>query len=163
MNPLAVLLIAALVSLTPVRGQGAAQGPPPVVADAKFDPARDAAKDIADALVEAKNSHRRVILDVGGEWCSWCHTLDRYFVDHPDLKTLRDKAYVWIKVNWSPENKNQAVLSRYSEGEIEAFPWLFVLDQDGKLLQSQRTGPLEQGPSYSYDRMKNFLEEFAPK
>ena len=36
-------------------------------------------------------------------------------------------------------------------------PHLFVLDQDGTLLQAQDTSLLEEGPSYNYDRMKAFL------
>jgi len=127
--------------------------------DAKFDPARDATADIQNALAEAHKSNRRVILDVGGEWCGWCHALDRYFVEHTDLREFRDKHYVWLKVNFSPENQNERVLSRY--GQIVAYPWLFVLDQDGKLLISQRTGPLEQGASYDFDKMKAFLERWV--
>lgn len=127
--------------------------------DARFDPARDAAADIQSALSEARTSNRRVILDVGGEWCGWCHALDRYFVEHPDLREFRDRNYVWLKVNYSPENQNERVLARY--GEIIAYPWLFVLDQDGSLLVSQRTGPLEEGASYNLDKMKAFLARWV--
>ena len=144
-----------------LRAQAQTASPLPATfpsTDAKYDPARDAAADIRLALAEAKKSNRRVILDVGGEWCGWCHTLDRYFVEQKDLRELRDKHYVWLKVNWSPENRNEAVLAPY--GPIEAYPWLFVLDQDGKLLVSQRTGPLEEGPSYSYERMSGFLNKW---
>ena len=121
----------------------------------KFDPARDAAKDITAAVADAKRTNRRVILDVGGEWCGWCHALDRYFVEHEDLRALRDQHYVWLKVNYSPENTNAAVLGRYPG--INGYPHLFVLDQDGTLVQSQDTSPLEEGASYNYDRMKAFL------
>jgi thiol:disulfide interchange protein len=121
----------------------------------KFDPARDAAKDINETITAAKRTNRRVILDVGGEWCGWCHALDRYFVEHEDLRALRDQHYVWLKVNYSPENPNTAVLGRYPG--INGYPHLFVLDQDGALVQSQDTSPLEEGPSYNYDRMKAFL------
>jgi thiol:disulfide interchange protein len=141
------------------QGRAATTPRPAQAAEPKFDPTRDAAADIVAALAEARRTNRRVILDVGGEWCGWCHALDRYFVEHPDLKALRDKNYVWLKVNYSEENKNEAVLSRY--GPIEAYPWLFVLEQDGKLLSSQRTGPLEEGPSYNYERMKGFLTKWA--
>jgi thiol:disulfide interchange protein len=127
--------------------------------NAKFDPARDATADIENALAEARNSNRRVILDVGGEWCGWCHVLDRYFVDHTDLREFRDKHYVWLKVNYSPENQNARALARY--GEIVAYPWLFVLDENGKLLVSQRTAPLEQGASYDFDKMKTFLARWV--
>ena len=160
-----MVLIAALAlcsgfSASP-RAQAQKASPPPAAlpsSDAKFDPARDAAADIRLALAEAKKSGRRVILDVGGEWCGWCHTLDGYFVEHKDLRDARDKHYVWLKVNWSPENRNAAVLAPY--GSIEAYPWLLVLEQDGKLLMSQSTGPLEEGPSYSYDRMSAFLNRW---
>jgi thiol:disulfide interchange protein len=150
--------VAALLTLAgPVARQAASPLPLP---DAKFDPKRDAAQDIQAALAEARRTNRRVILDVGGEWCSWCHTLDRYFVEHQDLRALRDKLYVWIKVNWSPENKNDAMLSRY--GRIDEFPHLLVLEQNGSLLQSQDTGVLEEGSSYNFDRMKAFLMKWAP-
>ena len=36
---------------------------------ARFDPARDAEGDINAAVAEAKRTGKRVILDVGGEWC----------------------------------------------------------------------------------------------
>ena len=126
---------------------------------ARFDPARDAESDIRTAVAEAKRTNRRVILDVGGEWCGWCHTLDRYFADHPELRVYRDAHYVWLKINMSPENENQAVLSRYPH--INGYPHLFVLDQDGKLLQSQDTSPLESGPSYDLARMTAFLNKWA--
>jgi thioredoxin-related protein len=134
---------------------GLAQAPNPAAAVPKFDPKRDAAKDIAGAVAEARRTNRRVILDVGGEWCGWCHTLDRYFVEHVDLRVLRDQHFVWIKVNYSPDNTNDAALGRYPR--IQAYPHLFVLEQDGTLVQSQDTSPLEEGPSYNYDRMKAFL------
>lgn len=129
--------------------------------DPKFDPKRDADQDIREALAEARRTNRRVILDVGGEWCGWCHTLDRYFVQHADLRALRDKHYVWLKVNYSQENRNTAVLSRYPQ--IPGYPHLFVLDQDGTLLQSQGTEVLEEGPSYNFDRMKAFLTKWVKK
>jgi thiol:disulfide interchange protein len=143
------------------QGRGAAPAATPQAAQApqkpgdKFDPARDAERDIQAAVAEATKSKRRVMLDVGGEWCSWCHILDRYFDEHADLKQMRDKLYVWTKINFSPENENKVLLGRYPK--ITGYPHLFVLDADGKLLQSQDTGLLEEGPSYNYDKMQQFL------
>jgi len=127
----------------------------------KFDPTRDAAKDIDAAVAEAKRAGKHVILDVGGEWCGWCHALDRYFREHPQILAVREKHYVWLKVNYSQENKNTAVLSRYPA--IPGYPHFFVLDQQGKLLQSQGTAVLEKGPSYDDDKMMEFLLKWAPK
>lgn len=139
----------------PSVGQTPTPSPEP-----KFDPARDAAQDIRTAVLQATRTHKRIILDVGGEWCGWCHTLDRYFTEHVDVHALRDKNYVWLKVNFSPENSNQTLLSRYPA--ISGYPHLFVLEQDGTLLQSQDTSLLEQGPSYNLDKMLEFLKKWAP-
>lgn len=127
----------------------------PPVNEQKFDPVRNADLDIKMAVAEAKRTNRRVMLDVGGEWCGWCHVLDRYFAEHADLRAMRDEHYVWLKVNFSPQNRNEAVLSRYPT--IPGYPHLFVLEQDGKLLHSQGTAQLEEGASYNRDRMAAFL------
>lgn len=133
----------------------------PYIPVAKYDPKRDAARDIDDAVAEAKRTNRRILLEVGGEWCSWCHILDEYFDKHPDLTALRDKNFVTVKINFSEENPNKEVLSRY--GPIEGYPHIFVLDSDGKFLHSQGTGVLESGRSYDLEKMTNFLKEWAPR
>lgn len=126
----------------------------------KYDPKRDAARDIDDAVAEAKRTNRRILLEVGGEWCSWCHILDEYFDKHPDLTTLRDKNFVTVKINFSDENPNREVLARY--GPINGYPHIFVLDSDGKFLHSQGTAVLESGRSYDLEKMTNFLRDWAP-
>ncbi len=126
----------------------------------KYDPKRDADKDIREAVAEAQRSGRHVLLVIGGEWCSWCHTLDRYFESNKEVGKLRDANYVTVKVNWSPENTNDRVLTRY--GTINTFPFFVVLDGNGKLLQGQRTGLLEEGSSYNRAKMTTFLTKWAP-
>jgi len=128
----------------------------------RFDPTRDAAADVARALERAKASGRRVLDDVGGEWCSWCHVMDAFFASDAEARALRDASYVWVKVNWSPQNRNEALLSRWPR--ISGYPHLFVLDADGTLLHSQDTSVLEAGNGYDHDRFVAFLTRWsAPK
>lgn len=126
----------------------------------RFDPKRDAAKDIQNAVVEAKQTGKRVLLDVGGEWCIWCHRLDTLFATHPDLNKFLHKNFVVVKVNYSKENKNEKVLSRFPK--IPGYPHLFVLDGSGKLLCSQDTGELESGKGHDPDKVMTFLKKWAP-
>src|SRR2546426_9923481 len=72
-----------------------------------YDPKRDAETDIKEAVLEARRSGRRVLVDVGGEWCSWCHTLDRFFEQNPSLLEYREQNFVMVKINYSRENKNE--------------------------------------------------------
>jgi thiol:disulfide interchange protein len=127
---------------------------------AKFDPARDAAGDVATAVAMAKAQGKRVLVDVGGEWCSWCHILDRFVAANADVQALTNANYVWVKVNWSRENKNEALLARWPA--IKGYPHLFVLDADGKLLHSQDTGVLESGKDYDKAKFIAFLRAWAP-
>jgi len=125
-----------------------------------FDPKRDPVADLAAATQLAASSGRRVIMDVGGEWCSWCHILDRFFASHPDLLALREQHYVWLKVNYSPDNRNEAFLGQWPK--IKGYPHLFVVDPNGKLVHSQDTAALERGESYSADALRAFLVRYAP-
>ncbi len=126
-----------------------------------FDPTRDAAQDISRAVAQAKKSGRRILLDVGGDWCSWCHLLDRMFVQHVELRQLREQHFIWVKINKSPENDNAAVLSRYPK--IKGYPHIFVLDRDGRLLHSQDTYELEEGKNYSAAKIRGFLERWSAR
>ncbi len=127
----------------------------------KFDPKRDAQKDIDDAVTEASKSNRRIILDVGGNWCIWCKRLDTLFMKNKDLNEFMHKNYVVVKVNFSKENENEKVLSQYPE--IKGYPHMFVLEKDGKLIHSQDTGELESGKGHSREKVFGFLKKWVAK
>jgi len=127
----------------------------------KYDPKRDAARDIDEAVIEAARTQRRVLVEVGGEWCVWCHMMDDFFEKNRTVLDLREKNYVMVKVNFSDENKNEPVLSRYPQ--IKGYPHIFILDSDGKLLHSQDTGELEEGKGYNLSKFTAFLEKWAPE
>lgn len=122
--------------------------------DIKADPAADLTAAIARATAEKK----RILVVVGGEWCSWCHILDSYLETNADVQRVWDERYVTFFVNWSEENKNDAFLSRYPK--ITGYPHIFVLDTTGALLHSQDTALLEEGRSYSKAKMQEFLDRW---
>jgi thioredoxin-related protein len=126
----------------------------------KYDPTRNAEQDIRDAVNEAGKVGKRILLKVGGEWCIWCHILDAFFEKNPELLALREKNFIMVKINFSEENKNEPLLSRYPQ--INGYPHLFVLEQDGKLLHSQDTAQLEEGKSYNLAKFMAFLKEWSP-
>ncbi|HEX3530818.1 MAG TPA: thioredoxin family protein [Thermoanaerobaculia bacterium] len=125
----------------------------------KFDPKRDPAKDLASAVATARQEHKKIILDVGGEWCIWCHRLDDFIAGEQTLHRYMAEHYVVVKVNFSEENPNKAFLSGFPK--IDGYPHLFVLDQDGKLLHSQSTGDFELGKGYNAAAFEAFLHKWA--
>jgi len=126
----------------------------------KFDPARVAADDLKNAIVKATAEDKRIILDVGGEWCGWCRLMDNFLIKNVELGKLRDDNFVWVKVNMSEENENKEFLAAYPE--VKGYPHLFVLEKDGKLLYSQDTSALEDGKSYNLAKFTEFLTKWSP-
>jgi len=154
-----VFLLLAMVLPLAARGEHAAEGT--FVPVTSFDPARNAAADIDAAIAEAKRTGKNVLIDVGGDWCIWCRRLDQFFADHRDVADFLHRNYVTVKVNYSKENKNEAVLSRYPK--VAGYPHLFILDSSGALLHSQDTGKLEKGKGHDREKVMAFLQAWAPK
>lgn len=126
----------------------------------RFDPTRSASADLANAVTLAQKSGKRIILDVGGEWCIWCVITDKFFIANLDLAKLRDENFIWLKINFSEENKNEEFLAAYPK--VAGYPHLFVLDENGKLLHSQNTAELEKGKSYDLAVYTDFLKKWSP-
>jgi thioredoxin-related protein len=126
-----------------------------------YDPSRDAEQDLRRAVEQAQSSGRRILLIVGGEWCSWCKTLDRFIKNTPEVAVIWNGQFITVHVNVSPENENTAFLSQFPE--ISEYPHILVLDKDGHLLHSQGTSQFESGGSYSTQRVMAFLEAWTPK
>ncbi|MDP2036807.1 MAG: thioredoxin family protein [Ignavibacteria bacterium] len=125
----------------------------------KFDPARDPFADVKTAVDEAEKDHKRILLDIGGEWCIWCHRLDKFIEENAEVKTYLNDNFIVIKVNFSLENKNEKFLAQFPK--VPGYPHFFVLDTDGKFLHSQGTGELEKDKSYSAELILSFLKEWA--
>ncbi|HMN18525.1 MAG TPA: thioredoxin family protein [Ignavibacteriaceae bacterium] len=127
----------------------------------KFDPNRDPFEDLRITIEKAEQSDKRIILDVGGEWCIWCHRIDAFMQNTDEVKSLLEENYILLKVNFSKENKNEKFLSNYPS--IDGYPHFFVLEKDGTLLHSQNTGELEKDKDYSKEKFVEFLDKWKPK
>lgn len=125
----------------------------------RYDPSRDPAADIKAALAQARGGGRRVLIEAGGNWCSWCRTMDRFFEDHAELASLRDRNFVLVRVSVEPGGPLPAALKAYPPPA--GFPHLYVVDENGSLIQSQNTAELESGDSYDLEKLKFFLNAFA--
>ena len=154
-----IMLLFSLVSIRSVNAQEKSLKKYEAVT--KFNPSRNPVLDVKEAVAEAEKSNRRIILDVGGNWCIWCHRIDNFIDDNKDLYDLLHRNFVVVKVNYSPENKNEEFLSGYPK--IPGYPHFFVLEENGELLHSQDTGKLEKGKGYDKEKFIAFIKKWAPK
>jgi len=133
---------------------------PGEIASQLYDATRDPARDLEVLLPQAQRENKRILLVVGGEWCSWCHVLHRFVAENPEIDALWSGRYLTEHVNFSPENENTAFLGRFPR--VTDYPHVFVVDATGSLLHSQRMAELEEAHGYSRKRMRKFLEKWAP-
>jgi thiol:disulfide interchange protein len=125
-----------------------------------FDPTNNAFDDLKAAIEDANKSNKRIILDIGGDWCIWCHRIDAFMHNTQEINSLLDENFIVLKINFSKENKNEKFLSQYPA--IEGYPHFFVLDKDGIFLQSQNTGDLEKDKDYDKEKFLSFLNKWKP-
>jgi thioredoxin 1 len=132
-----ILVSAALISLIMAVGSPARSAQPDI-----YPPPEQASVDIAAALKSAAASHKRVILDFGGNWCTDCHVLDLYFHDAAN-RPLLEANYVLVHVNIGRFDANVDIATRYQIPLNKGVPAIAVLSDHGKLLYSQKTGEFE--------------------
>lgn len=129
--------------------------------DRKYDPTANPFRQLDTAKEQAANEGKRILVDVGGEWCIWCHRLDDLFRANKDLADLVNKYYVVMKVNVSIDNKNEIFMAQFPK--VAGYPHLFILGGDGKLVHSQDSGQLEEGKGHSKEKVAEFLKKWVKK
>ena len=130
----------------------------PATKDVYPDPAQ-ARRDLAAALKAAPASHKRILLDFGGNWCGDCHVLDIYFHD-PANAPLLNSNFILVDINVGQYDANLDLAKRYHIPLDKGVPALAVLSEDGKLLYSQRTGEFEAMRKMESSAVTNFLVQW---
>jgi thiol:disulfide interchange protein len=126
-----------------------------------YDPTRDPFADGSAALELARATGRRVLIEVGGDWCSWCHVLSKFLDENPGVRKRMYEVFVVLKVNFSDENPNSDFLQRFPEPI--GYPHLYVADNDGAVLHSQTTAAFLQDGGYSAERWMKFFDQWGMK
>lgn len=120
-----------------------------------------AATDLAAGLKLAAARHRHVLLDFGGNWCTDCQVLDLYFHDQNN-KPILDSSYVLVHVNIGKMDQNLDIAARYEIPLNKGVPALAILDSNGKLLYSQKTGEFEAMRHMQSSAVTEFLNHWKP-
>jgi thioredoxin-related protein len=129
-----------------------------------YHPNADAARDIAAAVKKAKAENKYVLLQGGGNWCSWCIEFARLAKADPKIDSVIKTSFVWYHLNFSKENENKAVFAKYGYAQRFGFPVFIILNQKGERIHTQNSEYLEDGKkSYSPQKVQSFLEMWSPR
>lgn len=117
--------------------------------------------DLAAALRTAASSHKRVLLDFGGNWCGDCQVLDLYFHDARNLPILQAN-YVLVHINIGHLDENVDIARKYGIPLEKGVPALAVLSEKGTLLYSQKGGEFEAMHRMESSSVTGFLAQWKP-
>jgi thiol:disulfide interchange protein len=132
----------------------------PATRDIYPDPA-EAKPDLAAALKTAAQTHRRILLDFGGNWCGDCQVLDIYF-HNADNRPILDANYVLVHVNVGQYDANLDLAESYGIPLKRGVPAVAVLSETGKLLYSQKSGEFESMRRMEPAAVTRFLVQWKP-
>ncbi|OJW26938.1 MAG: hypothetical protein BGO49_21975 [Planctomycetales bacterium 71-10] len=153
---LAISTVAAALLTTAVAAEDGKKPARESIYDAKA----DARAQVEAAQGRAKGQDKRVLLMFGGDWCGWCHKLHGLFQDDRDVRKLIDNEYELVMIDTKAPNA-EGYFKTASEGQAGVgYPFLAVLDADGKLLVGQQTDVLEEGDHHDPAKVKAFLEKW---
>ena len=116
------------------------------------------------AFARARKSGKRVIVDLGGNWCGWCRILAAV-MDLPEARPFMDAHFEVISVATTIEGPNglrpvnTQVLRRFKVKDNVGVPWLVVVEQDGTIVAS--SDAVTDDSHHTPQKMINWLAKQA--
>ena len=117
---------------------------------------------IEKALSEAKASRKNVLVQFGANWCGWCYKLHDLFAADKQIAEVLKKNYVVVLIDVDKDH-NKETNAKYGNPIQFGLPAIIVLDSKGKLIKTQDSGKLEDGPKHSPEKVLDFLKAWVPK
>ena len=136
-----------------------------------YDETIDPLVQLDNAIASASQSRQYVLCQLGGNWCKWCLRLAQFVSQDEEISKLIKDNYKFIHVNYNPRirNRNSAeqaktdqLLKRLGNPGRVGYPVLIVLDGKGRVLHIQDSSFLEEGDSYSRNKVLRFLRNWTP-
>jgi len=163
-----IVAMSAVVAIA--QEPGKTQGEKPGSGAAKrasiYDKTADAKVQVARAVERAKHDDKRILLMFGGDWCGWCHKLHDLFKTNREVAQTLDNEYELVTIDLESPNATpllKACKEALSQAELQkgvGYPFLAILDADGKVVAAQRTDVLEEGDHHDPKRVAAFLDNW---
>ena len=104
-----------------------------------YDTKADGEKQFADALRQAKADRKRVLLDLGANWCSDSQAMFRVLSTNREIQQFISDHYVFDMIDVNQRglhSRNTRLLERLGNPIANGIPVLLILDENGTVLNS---------------------------
>ena len=146
------LVLVGVLCLPPMTSAGAAVAPHVGIQDISqldvpdhpFSDSADANADVDKAFAQARASNKRVLIDLGANWCADCRILQA-LMDRPDVHDFLAAYYAIAVVDVGRLNRNLQIPARFGiTDRLEGVPAILIADPDGKLVNAGQILALDE-------------------
>jgi thioredoxin-related protein len=123
-----------------------------------YDPSLDGMKQIKEATALASKEGKHVLIQYGGNWCSWCIKFDAFCKADTTISKVIADNYIPVKLNYDPTNKNDAANAYLGNPTRFGFPVFIIIDGKGNVLHIQDSSLLEEDKGYNKNKVLGFFK-----
>ncbi len=127
-----------------------------------YNPQADAKTELQNIVTKANTEGKHVLLQIGGNWCSWCIKFNKKVTENDTLDSVLKEKYITYHLNYSKENWNEDLLAELGYPQRFGFPVFVVLDGKGNRLHTQNSVYLEENKGYATKEVLEFFNSWSP-
>ncbi len=135
----------------------------PVVERAPYDENANADAAVAAAFARAKKSGKRVLIDMGGNWCGDCIVLAN-LMQLPEMKRFMAAHFEIVSVDVGRMNKNLQVPGHYGVADrlkSGGVPSIIIAEPDGTFVNKNDMSALEDARHMTPQATADWLAQWA--
>ena len=133
----------------------------PVVERAPYDENANADAAVGAAFARAKKSGKRVMIDLGGNWCGDCIVLAN-LMQLSELKPFLASHFEIVSVDVGRFNKNLQVPARFGVTKrLEGVPAVIIAEPDGSFVNPGRITALADARHMTPQSIADWLAQWA--
>jgi thiol:disulfide interchange protein len=133
----------------------------PVVLMQLYDEHADANKAVAAAFDRARKSHKRVMIDLGGNWCVDCVVLANFF-KLPEMQRFVTAHYEIVSVDVGRFDRNLQIPARFGfTAPLKGVPMLLIATPDGRLVNGDNVFATADAHTMTPQALADYLARYA--
>lgn len=133
----------------------------PVVERYPYNESANADADVAAAFARARKSHKRVLIDLGGNWCGDCVVLSNIML-LPEVKPFVAAHFEVVGVDVGRETKNLHIPARFGVNLAGGVPTVLIVEPNGKtLVDAGHIAALEDARHMTPQGIVDWLAQWA--
>ena len=131
------------------------------VPDAPYDEKANADAQVDAAIARAKKSGKRVMIDLGGNWCADCRIMAG-LMELPEMERFLKAHYEIVSVDVGRFNRNLQIPARFGITErLKGVPALLIATPDGKLVNGDNVFATADAHSMTPQAIAAYFAKYA--